>query len=57
VFFLEARTATQARLGSKFDPLSHRERVRVRGVKWDFFLFDPLTPALSQRERGQESIP
>jgi hypothetical protein len=43
---------TQNRLYS----LSPRERVRVRGLKIkDFFLFDPLTPALSRGEREQNA--
>jgi hypothetical protein len=38
-----------------FNPLSFRERVRVRGLKKAFFLIDPLIPTLSRREKEQNA--
>jgi hypothetical protein len=39
-----------------FNPLSLRERARVRGLKNKaFFLIDPLIPTFSRREKEQNA--
>jgi hypothetical protein len=38
-----------------FNPLSLRERVRVRGLKKVFFFIDPLIPTFSRREKEQNA--
>jgi hypothetical protein len=38
-----------------FNPLSLRERARVRGLKKGIFLIDPLIPTFSRRKKEQNA--